>query len=154
MLISIIFIPAMLDNLMFLIIYGIIYVVTIYQINWRKTMSIINKKSSVYTISKKTKKSKRTQQINRLKRKIGKITNSESFIAASFAFGALVGMIAGIIAFFLTPVSLWDTLFMRFLFFMLHCFGGMAGGAGIIFIMFLIGMCVIAIAQFISELRG
>lgn len=117
-------------------------------------MNIISKKNSVYTISKKTNKARKTQQVNRLKRKISKITDSESFIGASFAFGALVGLIAGIISFFHTPASPWDTLFIRFLFFVLHCFGGMAGGAGIILIMFLFGTCIIAIAHFVSELRG
>lgn len=117
-------------------------------------MNTINKKSSVYTISKKNQNAKRTQNITRLKRKTSNIINSESFIPASFAFGALIGMILGVIAFFLTPASPWDTFFMRILFFVLHCFGGMAAGAGIIFIMFLLGTCIIVIVQFISDLRG
>lgn len=117
-------------------------------------MNIISKKSSVYTISKKSQKAKRTQNITRLKRKISKITDSESFIGVSFAFGALFGMIVGVISFFQTPAHPWETFFMRFLFFVLHCFGGMLAGAGIILIMFLIGTCIIAIAIFISELRG
>lgn len=117
-------------------------------------MNIINKKSSVYTTNTKTQKAKRTQRMNRLKRKISSITDSDSFICAAFAFGALIGMIIGIVSFFQTPASPWDTFFMRFLFFMLHCFGGLAAGAGIIFIIFLFGICIIAIAQFISELWG
>ena len=117
-------------------------------------MNIINKKSSVYTISKKNQKAKRTQNITRLKRKISNIAESENFICASFALGALIGMIIGVVSFFQTPASPWDTFFMRFLFFILHSFGGMMAGAGGILIIFLLGICIIAIALFISELWG
>lgn len=107
-----------------------------------------NKSNSNYTMT-----AKRTQMLNRIKRKFSKI-DFECAVFAAFAVAIIIGMAFGFITAIKTPMGYLDTAFSRFLDFVHFTLVGGISGFGAMFILIVLGACLVAITDFISKFRG
>lgn len=112
----------------------------------------INKKklNSGYTMAANAKK---TQRINRIKRKFKDIDWGFAFLL-SLGIGFIIGAIFGFIAVLQLPMTWLDTPFSRFLEFVLYTLGGGMAGAGVVLVIAIFIVCFIGIWHFISDLWG
>lgn len=110
-------------------------------------------KKSGYTMTAKAKKARRTQRINRIKRKFEDFDYGSTLLAI-FSIAVIIGMASGFISALKMPMYRFDTAFIRFGNFVIYTLVGGMMGFATIFLLLVLGACLVGIAQFISNLWG